>query len=597
MKTFTRIFLLTLFAGTPALLSAQVGDEIDEFDFFGSTIAVGDFNGDGIVDLAISAEGENDGLVENAGSVHILWGTDDGLSDVGSQTFYPVSDTLGFIGDIGIAMGVGLAAGDFNGDGTADLAIGAPDDTDGVVASVGSFIVLNGSEGGLTKTGLPAIQSTGMELGAGARMASGDINGDNFDDLVVSSPLFSDRQGQVEVYFGSADGITTNGAQSLVFNDIVGDGADQIFGGALSLGDFNNDTFADVAIGIPFGSAIGGPGTEGLVDIFYGSADGLDPDANQRFTQFGDDVAGTGETDDAFGSSLVSADFNMDGFDDLAVGAPDENTGVTESAGAVNIILGSADGLTSDNNNIFGQTTGNISSEPAANEFFGFALASADFNGDDFADLAVSAPGENLENSLGVIHILFGNEGGLSTEVDSVISLEMIEFPDEDFNAETASLGGALVTGDFNNDGSPDLVISASDLTVQEMEEAGAVIAVYGSDDALTADGAQMWHQNSNPTSVSIENPTATPFGLLTSYPNPFSGSLTLEFDSAEASGFSFKVYNTMGREVYQSSTVSGTRTKWDGKNGQGDDLPNGLYFIEISLASSRATTSVTLQR
>jgi hypothetical protein len=112
-----------------------------------------DFNNDGAADLAIGVPFEFVGAVQDAGAVNVLYGSAGGLQGPGSQFF--TQDTAGVPGtaDPQDNLGFGLATGDFNRDGFADLAIGVPGEDIGTIGSAGAVIALYGSAGGLTTTG------------------------------------------------------------------------------------------------------------------------------------------------------------------------------------------------------------------------------------------------------------------------------------------------------------------------------------------------------------------------------------------------------------------------------------------------------------
>src|SRR6185369_9574125 len=123
----------------------------------------------------------------------------------------------------------------------------------------------------------------------------------------------------------------------------------------IAKGDFNNEGFADLAIGEP-GATVGGKDAAGDVIVIYGSANGLTINTSSvpgRQLWYEGRVPGTAEAGDLFGSALASGDFNGDGFSDLAIGVPGESTtkGGTHG-GAVIIIYGSATGLTTTDSSV-----------------------------------------------------------------------------------------------------------------------------------------------------------------------------------------------------------------------------------------------------
>ena len=135
-------------------------------------------------------------------------------------------------------------------------------------------------------------------------------------------------------------------------------------------------------------------------------------------------------TQDSFGETIATGDFNNDGFTDLAIGAPFAKVGGDANAGAVHIIFGSENGLVSENNQFIAQNgiwtdpegdgsgvyQGDLYGGPEFDDRFGSALAVGFFNDDDFADLAIGVFYEDIgsiENA-GAVNVVFGSPTGLT---------------------------------------------------------------------------------------------------------------------------------------------------------------------------------------
>jgi FG-GAP repeat protein len=442
-----------------------------------------DFNHDGFADLAVGVPGEND----IAGAVNVLYGAGSGLSGTGGQVFFQVGGTAEFRDRFGSA----LAAGDFNGDGFADLAGGASGEDVGSVADAGAVSVQYGSTNGLTTSGGRLFTQVGsapeQQDWFGWALAAGDFNHDGFADLAVGAPYESVGStlaaGAVSVLYGSSAGLTTSGGR--LFTQLGGTaGGGGQFGWALAAGDFNHDGFADLAAGAP-SQSVSGVGGAGAVNILPGSTGGLTTTGARLFSQ----VGGAVESGDQFGAALAAGDFNHDGFADLAAGAPSEKVGSTVDAGAVSVLPGSAAGLTAAGGRLFTQVGG------LAERFdvFGFALAGGDFNHDGFADLAAAAPLEDIGSTVdaGAVSVLPGSAGGLTSSGAKLFTQVggLVEAGDE--------FGEQLASGDFNHDGFADLAAAAPTEDVGTVQLAGAVSVLPGSAGGLTASGGRLFTQNS----------------------------------------------------------------------------------------------------
>ena len=440
-----------------------------------------DFNNDGVADLAVGVPGEN----SNAGAVNVLYGAGGGLSGTGAQVFTQVGGTP----EVGDSFGWELAAGDFDNDGFADLAVGAPFEGVGAAGGAGAVSILYGSAGGLTTAGGQLfIQLGGAEAGAefGFALAAGDFDNDGFADLAAGAP-FDDNAahisaGAVMVLPGSADGLTAIGG--LFFSQVGGavENAD-LFGWALVAGDFDNDGFSDLASGAPGETVGSSAGSAGAVSVLSGSAAGLTTVGGRLFTQ----VGGNPEGLDEFGWELAAGDFDNDGFADLAAGAPFEAVGRARGAGAVSVLYGSAGGVTAVGGRLFTQVGGAVE----AGDLFGFALAAGDFNANGSDDLAAGAPREQVGSLLhaGAVSVLPGSAAGLTATGGRLLTQVggTVEVRDQ--------FGAQLATGDFDDNGAADLAAAAPTEAVGSIFEAGAVSVVNGSGGGLA--GGRLFTQNS----------------------------------------------------------------------------------------------------
>jgi hypothetical protein len=311
----------------------------------------------------------------------------------------------------------------------------------------------------------------------------------------------------VYAIYGSASGLTTAG-NLFIHQDTTGfvDAAepDDAFGSALTAGDFNIDTRVNLAVGIP-GEDIGNVNLAGAVSVINGSASGLTQLGDQFFSQDSSGVLDAAEPEDGFGSAVAAGNFNGQGGPDLAVGVSFEDVGSINAAGAVSVIYSSPSGLSATGNQFFHQNATGILDTAELFDRFGSAVATGDFNGDNRADLAVGAFGEDVGNRglAGAVHVIYGSTGVLTTAGNQFLHQDTAGIADA---AEIGDrFGSALATGTFNDGAQTDLAIGVPEEHIGLVQNAGALNAIYGSASGLTATGDQFFSQNTSGVPDSAE--------------------------------------------------------------------------------------------
>ena len=228
------------------------------------------------------------------------------------------------------------------------------------------------------------------------------------------------RAGAVSVIYGSSTGLTSANAQLWTQNSIGIAGepeTDDQFGFALAAGDFGKSPQADLAIGVPYEN-IGTNSDSGAVHVLYGSPDGLSAVGSQFLYQGSQGIWNTPSDYERFGYALAAGNFGRGPQSDLAIGVPGESSTLWRS-GAVHVFYGSADGLTTANEQFL--TLDSIGGDiaPAQDDAFGSSLAAADFNGSGSPDdLAIGVPKRTVSGIIhaGIVQILYGSAAnGLST--------------------------------------------------------------------------------------------------------------------------------------------------------------------------------------
>ncbi|MGI8533963.1 MAG: hypothetical protein ACR2LP_03695 [Candidatus Limnocylindrales bacterium] len=401
-------------------------------------------------------------------------------------------------------------APDFNGDGYADLAVSAPKD-DIAAKDGGAVHVILGSSAGLTATGdqLWTQDSAGILEEAeegdrfGRSLATGDFDADGYTDLAVGAfeDDGGDNAGGVNVIYGSPGGLTAADDQYWSQDSPgIGGTAEPLdkFGWALTGGDFDGDGFEDLAISALW-EGVGAVTKAGSVTVLYGSSTGLRAAGDQVWTQDSPGIAERADGLEDFGWALSAADFDGDGFDDLAVGAPYEDYH-DHRDGGVHVIRGSPGGLTANGSQFWSQDSPGILNRAYLREQFGQSLAAGDFDGDGFGDLAVGVWFQDFCRicNNGAANVIYGSADGLAAEGNQFWSQRTPGVPDPSDGGD--QFGNALATGDFDADGFTDLAVGVprEDLYDDDIfQDRGLVNVILGSSGGLTADGSQAWTQDS----------------------------------------------------------------------------------------------------
>ncbi|MEU8752596.1 N-acetylmuramoyl-L-alanine amidase [Streptomyces chartreusis] len=391
-------------------------------------LATSDFNRDGIDDLVAGTPR----ALSNGGTLTVVPGGLDGPVAAARRTLTQNSTGVPGSHESGDNFGAAAAWGDVNGDGYADLAIGAPgeDDTSGH-ADRGQVVVMYGPalNTGFSYTTSGSVTATGAKLGS--TVAVGDFNGDGKADVFAAGTGRGGNWNARLTGGATASGTLTTATGAVAYLDAA-------------TGDFNRDGYADVALNYRDTGGIG------RVVRFAGSATGLTK---------------AGVISVKGGRAIAAGDVNDNGYDDIVIGQPVASESGGLSGGQITMVPGASTGFTTTGMTTIHQDTANVAGGNESGDLFGASVSVGDYNADGFADALAGVPGEDFprdgvnQSNAGDVLLAKGTATGLTGTGSIRVSQDTTGVPGA---AETGDLFGSAVSlTDLSGYGRADLTLGA----------------------------------------------------------------------------------------------------------------------------------------
>ena len=431
-----------------------------------SVSGAGDVNGDGYADVIVGAFFYDAGQADE-GAAFVFLGSAAGVADGNASTAHAQLES----NQAGAFLGISVSgAGDVNGDGFADVIVGAYNYDAGESNEGAAFVFLGSATGianGNPSTAHAQLESNQIAAFLGFSVSgAGDVNGDGYADVIVGAYLYDAGEfdeGAAFVFLGSATGIA-DGNPSTAHAQLESNQGFAFLGNAVSgAGDVNGDGYADVIVGAYFYDA--GQADEGAAFVFLGSATGVaDGNPSTAHAQLESDQADAG-----LGRSVSGAgDVNGDGYADVIVGAAGVAAGEFNE-GAAFVFLGGTAGVADGNPST---AHAQLQSDQAG-AFLGFSVSGAgDVNGDGYADVIVGAhfysAGQGFE---GAAFVFLGSATGIADGNPSTAHAQL------ESNQGFALLGNAVSdAGDVNGDGFADVIVGAILYDAAKFDEGAAFV-------------------------------------------------------------------------------------------------------------------------
>lgn len=497
-KSVISIFLILIFGlflpyravfGKMTTYESSVNQIASKIEFIGETageqlgaaIVGGDFNNDGVDDIAMGSPFSSIGDREWNGKVTIVFGKNSWKNKkIDLANVFP---DVTFFGEYsGDQFGTTLTSGDFNRDGIADIAIGAYNAFSDGERPGKVYVVLGQSTWSRQSYDFliakPDIEFVGNknDEGFGLALSTVDIDDDNRDDLLIGSPFSSyddvKKSGMVYAFLAKKEwmstGVYASDQADMIFYGLA---PNERFGSAIAAGTIISKKLIDVAIGAY--SADDGDKTQvGKVYIYKGRDNFLKNFRKPTLTFTG---SNQGEW---LGYALAAGDTNGDGKDDLAISSFPYNS--HPSLGKVTIFYGKQD-LEKKASVIYpSDKNANIIIKKSLGEaLMGASVLLPDFNGDNQKEIVLGAPGvgDPLSSDAGDVYILFNDNPGrnivYSARDGSVTSTIHGENADDWFGFSLADL-------DFNGDGYTDLAVGSRYSDGKKISNNGKVFILPG---------------------------------------------------------------------------------------------------------------------